>query len=157
MSEILLSIGETQIILADDVVFSGSVLRTIISKFKNQGIDVIGIRSCISSYEGYEYFNKALPLGLKCGILMEKDIIDQICERDFYFGIAGSGISIQKETEILKAPYFLPYGDPVTRASIPEQYKKYFSESCISRSVSLWQEIERLSKRKIIIQELPEK
>ncbi len=88
---------------------------------------------------------------------MEKDIIDQICERDFYFGIAGSGISIQKGSEILKAPYFLPYGDPVTRASIPEQYQKYFSESCISRSISLWQEIESLSKRKIFIQELPEK
>ena len=25
---------------------------------------------------------------------MEKDVIDQICERDFYFGIAGSGISV---------------------------------------------------------------
>ena len=88
---------------------------------------------------------------------MEKDIIDQICERDFYFGIVGSGISIQKGNEILKAPYFLPYGDPINRASIPEKYANYFSLSCINRSLALWEEIEKLSKRKILIKELPEK
>lgn len=88
---------------------------------------------------------------------MNEEIIDQICERDFYFGIAGSGISIQKGTKILKAPYFLPYGDPVTRASIPPESAEYFSESCIKRSITLWEEIEKLSKRKVLIQELPEK
>ena len=51
---------------------------------------------------------------------MSKDIIDQICERDFYFGIAGSGISIKINEEIVKAPYFLPFGNPVERASIPQ-------------------------------------
>mgnify|MGYP003289851811 CR=1 FL=1 len=157
ISELLLSIGSTNIILADDVVFSGSVLKTIIEKFKNYKVQVIGIRTCISSYEGYEYFNKTLPLGLKTKILMSKDIIDQICERDFYFGIVGSGISIKKENEILKAPYFLPFGNPVERASIPQEYAKYFSYSCVKRSILLWEEIERLSKRKILIGELPER
>lgn len=88
---------------------------------------------------------------------MSENIIDQICERDFYFGIAGSGISIKKGTSICKAPYFYPYGDPVSRASIPEKSAKYFSLTCIYRSLYLWQEIERLSKREILIKELPEK
>ena len=157
ISELLLNIGEKNIIIADDVIFTGSVLKTLIEKFKTNGIRVIGVRSCISSYEGYEFFNKTLPLGLKCGILMEKNIIDQICERDFYFGIVGSGISMKKETEIVKAPYFLPFGDPINRASIPKDYANYFSQSCITRSLSLWEEIERLSKRKILVNELPEK
>lgn len=152
----LIYIGETNIILADDVVFSGSVLKTIIEKFKNNGINIIGIRTCISSYEGYEYFNKTLPLGLKTGILMSKDIIDQICERDFYFGIAGSGISIRKEEKIYKAPYFLPYGNPITRASIPKEYANYFSQTCIRRSLQLWEEIKKNSNKKIYIKNLPE-
>ena len=88
---------------------------------------------------------------------MSKDIIDQICERDFYFGIAGSGISIKINEEIVKAPYFLPFGNPVERASIPQDYAKYFSNSCIQRSIALWKEIEKLSNRTILIKNLPEK
>ena len=87
---------------------------------------------------------------------MEKDVIDQICERDFYFGIAGSGISVQTNTQVVKAPYFLPFGNPIERASIPQNAATYFSNSCITRSILLWQEIEKLSKRKIYIKDLPE-
>ncbi len=152
----LKNIGETAIILADDVVFTGSVLKTLIEKFKNNGIKVIGIRACISSYESYNYFNKTLPLKLKCGILMSPNLIDQICERDFYFGIVGSGISVKKGTSIYKSPYFTPFGDPITRASIPKEFESAFSTSCIKRSITLWQEIERLNKRKILVNELPE-
>lgn len=87
---------------------------------------------------------------------MKKDVIDQICERDFYFGIAGSGISVQTGTKITKSPYFLPFGKPVERASIPKEYEQYFSNTCIARSITLWEEIERLSNKKILIKDLPE-
>ena len=150
-------LGIKEIILADDVVFSGSVLKTIINEFKACNINVIGIRACISSYESYICFNESLPLGLKCGYLMSDQVIDQICERDFYFGIAGSGISIIKNNEVLKAPYFKPYGDPVNRSSIPTIEEQRFSLTCLRRSLELWQEIERLNKREIKIKELPEK
>ena len=87
---------------------------------------------------------------------MEENVIDQICERDFYFGIAGSGISVLTGTTVVKAPYFIPFGNPVERASIPQNSATYFSNSCISRSITLWEEIEKLSKRKILIKDLPE-
>ncbi len=87
---------------------------------------------------------------------MTEDVIDQICERDFYFGIAGSGISVRTSTNIVKAPYFLPFGNPVKRASIPIESATYFSNSCITRSILLWQEIEMLSNRKLYIKDLPE-
>ncbi len=150
-------IGKQQIVLADDVVFSGSVLRSIIKLFKENNIEVIGISTCIARKDSYDYFNSTLKYGIKTGYLMEKDVIDQICERDFYFGIAGSGISVTTNTEVVKAPYFLPFGNPVERASIPKESAKYFSDTCITRSISLWSEIERLSKRKILIKNLPEK
>ncbi len=158
ISKYLLDRGIKNIILADDVVFSGSVLRTVINLFKEQNIEVIGIRSAISTSSSYQLFNEILPLGLKCGYLMSEQVIDQICERDFYFGIAGSGIStIGIDKTIYKAPYFIPYGDPVARASIPQKDQITFSKNCLARSIILWEEIERLSKRKILIKDLPEK
>ena len=150
-------LGIKEIILADDVVFSGSVLRTIINEFKACNINVIGIRTCISTNESYEYFNKNLPLGLKCEYLMSDQVIDQICERDFYFGIAGSGISVKRDNEILKAPYFKPYGDPVNRSSIPTIEEQRFSLTCLRRSLELWQEIDRINKRQTLIKDLPER
>lgn len=154
----LIDIGQRQIILADDVVFSGSVLRSVSSKFKNNGIEVLGIRACIATVDSYDYFNQTLLLGLKCGYLMERDVIDQICERDFYFGIVQSGIFVKNsDGDIYKAPYFRPYGNPIDRASIPASYEKLFSIGCIDRSMNLWAEIERLSQKRIFMDDLPEK
>lgn len=144
-------------VLVDDVVFSGNVLRTIISKFENNNIKVVGVRSAISTEEAYESFNKSLEKGLKCGILLGKDVIDQICERDFYFGIAQSGISVKGENgKIYKAPYFKPFGNPVERASIPKAYEDVFSNNCLMRSMYLWKKIEDRTKRQIRIKDLPE-
>ena len=98
-----------------------------------------------------------MPLGLKCGILLNKNTIDQVCERDFYFGVACSGIATKTPEGIIKkAPYFYPYGDPIARASIPKNYAEIFSKNCIRRSIILWQEIERLSNKKFYIKDLPE-
>ena len=149
--------NQRKIFLADDVVFSGSVLKKIISIFNNFGIEVIGIKCAIATKQGYDYFNKTLLYGLETGYLLEEDVIDQICERDFYFGIVQSGISIKKNNLVYKAPYFKPYGNPVERASVPIEYEDIFSESCIDRSIALWKEINRLSKRNIKVSELPER
>lgn len=148
----------SEILLADDVIFSGNVLRTIIQKFSENRIKVLGIRGCISMTDSYEYFNQALPLGLKCGICLGKEVIDQICERDFYFGIVQSGISVKdKNGKISKSPYFIPFGNPVERASIPEKYDRAFSLGCLERSKKLWERIEELSQRDIFVNELPER
>ena len=158
ISETLKESSQTQIVLADDVVFSGSVLKTITQKFKENGIEVIGVRTPISTIEAYEYFNSTMQLGLNCGYLLGTGFIDQICERDFYFGVAQSGISVKAgEGQIYKAPYFKPFGNPIERASIPSEYEETFSDGCISRSLSLWSEIEKLSAKTILMRDLPER
>lgn len=157
ISEKLIQEGSTDIVLADDVVFSGVVLANIIEKFQQNNIHVIGIRSGISTSQAYTKFSQALPLGLKCGYLLEENVIDQICERDFYFGIAQSGISVMEGLEVWKAPYFKPFGNPVERASIPPEFEIPFSNGCIERSISLWKEIEKNSESVFYIRDLPEK
>lgn len=157
ISEKLKANNTFEIFLVDDVAFSGNVLKSIIHNFSQNNITVLGIRVAISTKESYEYFNRHLKNGLKCGCMLEKDVIDQICERDFYFGIAQSGISIVNPIgKILKAPYFKPYGNPVVRASIPTESEDFFSIGCIMRSMYLWHCIEENSKKLVYIKDLPE-
>lgn len=156
LSEILKLQGTREIVLVDDVIFTGTVLRTIKELFSKNGIQVIGIRGAISMEESYQVFNRELPLGLKCGYLLEDGVIDQICERDFYFGIAQSGISVMGEDGIYKSPYFKPFGNPVERASIPKEEEIEFSKGCLRRNIALWEEIEKLSGKSFRIEDLPE-
>lgn len=150
-------LGSRKIVLADDVVFSGTVLRLLIDKLKKYNIEVIGIISSISTEKGYEYFNRTLCNGLKCSILLRDGVIDQICERDFFFGIAGSGIKVRTPRGIYKAPYFKPYGNPNIRASIPKEYESFFSKGCLERSIKMWEEIDRLKGKRTLMKELPER
>ena len=158
ISNLLKANNLEKIVLADDVVFSGSVLTTIINLFKKYGVEVVGIRSAVSTIMSYDKFNKKLPLGIKCGFLLGDNVIDQICERDFYFGIVQSGISvIGDDNSIYKAPYFKPFGNPIERASIPKEYETEFSNGCLERSIELWDEIERLSDKTFFVRDLPER
>ena len=132
------SVKSNKIILADDVVFSGEALRKVISLFEVCGIEVVGIISSIAMEESYEYFNKTLKNGIKCNYVLGANVIDQICERDFYFGVAGSGIMVNGPDGMKKAPYFKPFGNPCERASIPEEFEQSFSRGCLERSLKLW-------------------
>ena len=88
---------------------------------------------------------------------MLEDVIDQICERDFYFGVAGSGIMISTGDGMYKAPYFKPYGNPYERASIPLEYVDFFSRGCLERSLYLWEDMDNIRDSKTKILELPER
>ena len=101
---------------------------------------------------------KNMDRGLKCGYLLGTDVIDQICERDFYLGIAQSGISVVDKKGIMyKAPYFEPFGNPAERVSIPKKYETFFSNSCLLRSLYLWKKIKDNTGRPIYMKNLPEK
>lgn len=146
-----------KVILSDDVVFSGSVLRYIIGKLMEKNIEVVGITCSICLEEAYRYFNNNLQYGIRTNYIMLEDVIDQICERDFYFGIAGSGIMVNTNDGLFKAPYFKPFGNPNERASIPKDCENVFSRGCIERSIALWEEINKLNERSTLIGELPER
>lgn len=145
------------VILADDVVFSGSVLKNIINMFNLYGINVVGVIASICMKDAYDYFNLILKYGIKVNYLMSNDVIDQICERDFYFGIVGSGIMVYRNSRLYKAPYFKPFGNPYERASIPLEFEKKFSLGCLDRSIYLWEEIDRMRNGETMIYELPER
>lgn len=156
LTKLFKSFGIDEIILADDVVFSGSVITQVSNLFASLGIKVVGVVAAISTEDAYKKFNKEMKYGLQCGYLMSEDVLDEICERDFYFGIAQSGMFKCIDGLFYKAPYFLPFGDPVARASVSEDRALMFSMGCINRSLMLWEEIEKNSKKTILMSDLPE-
>ncbi len=156
LAYIFRSRGTKEIILLDDVIFSGSVIKYISDLFNAYGIKVVGACAAISSEEGYEMFSN-LPEKVSCGYLMSKNVIDEVCERDYFYGIAQSGMAMEVDGEIYKTPYILPFGDPVKRASIPEENQEQFSKDCIRLALKFWMETERLSNREIMNYELPER
>jgi len=155
--ENLAKVLPNKIILMDDVIFSGNVIRYIIERFYIKRIEVVSVYSSICSNNAYSYFNTKLKYGVKTNYLMMYDVIDQVCERDFYYGIAGSGIMISINNNLYKMPYFKPFGKPYERASIPNAYEKYFSYGCLNRSIYLWDEIDMKLGRNTLNYELPEK
>ena len=147
---------QDSIILLDDVIFSGSVIDYISKLFSEYNIKVIGAGAAISSNEAYNRFS-TLDKKVKCEFLMMNNVIDEICERDFFYGIPQSGMVKVENGIAFKAPYVLPFGDPVARASCPESKKGYLSKELIQLSLMFWEETQRLSNKIIMNYELPER
>lgn len=149
--------GETEIVIADDVIYSGSVIQKVINLFNQEGIKVKAVISAITTKSAQKNILNNLNIPILSEIILEDTVIDQICERDFYFGITGSGIATRTEDNtIKKAPYFIPFGDPITRASIPESEAISFSNNCILRSLRLWKSIQEITPNFRLIKNLPE-
>ena len=51
IKRIVNNLPSKKIIIADDVVFSGSVLKNIINRFKLYGVEDVGVIASISSYD----------------------------------------------------------------------------------------------------------
>jgi hypothetical protein len=144
-----------EIALVDDVVYSGKSIMEIIKKFRSNGISVPFVFSAINTPESKSRLQQN-GVAIKSSYKID-NFIDQICERDFYFGLPQSGQFVKNQDgTIYKQPYFLPFGNPVKRASIPKNKAIAFSANCMERSIGLWSEIQNLSNRKIDISELPE-
>ena len=145
-----------EVALADDVIFSGESLIKIIDMLNGRGVRVKEVLSAICVEDTLEKF-KSQGIDIKTGILL-KENVDQVCERDFYFGIAQSGMTtMNKFNQVVKTPYFSPFGNPEERASIPSEAVTFFSQGCIDRSIDLWKEMETASGKEILTSDLPEK
>ena len=86
------------------------------------------------------------------------NVLDEVCERDFYFGIAQSGQNVlQQNGVVVKKPYFSPFGNAEDSASVPTEKVTEFSKECLGCSYELWSDIQNNSGRVVTSQDLPEK
>ncbi len=135
-----------EICLVDDVIFSGVLMEKVIKLFSHIGINVPIVCAGIGTQKGISRIldNKRIVTCRK----IYNEIIDEVCERDFYLGIPYSGRSLIG-TENIGLPYVIPFGKPMEWASIPSEVQKDFSKFCINQTIILFEEIQKKSKRKI--------
>lgn len=153
--------------LVDDVIFSGDGIIDVISWFNQRGIKVerviAGISIGNSSKKIISTCNLTNPSLIVESALHFEDVLDEICERDFYPGVPLSGRLIgTKNGENLMpivpeigASYILPYGNPSKWASIPQDRVKDWSYFCLEQTRTLWYIIEKLSSQQILCKDLP--
>jgi hypothetical protein len=138
--------GLTQVALVDDVIFTGDLLERVSGVLENMGIEVPLIYAGIGIGEGID---KLSANGRKVLCVREyPEVIDEICERDFYPGVPLSG-RLVGESDNTGAPYILPFGNPVEWASIPSESQVSFSRFCLNQTIKLFSAIENNSERAV--------
>jgi len=147
----LKTLGIKEVVLVDDVIYSGKGMLWTIDKLKECNINVKSICVGIGVGNGVKRLTE-LNYPVRCVRLFE-EVVDEICERDFYF-IPESGHLRRIGDEDFRVPYFRPFGRPNKWASIPDEEEIVFSIFCIQQNISLFEEIEKCSCKKIFCKDL---
>ncbi len=146
--------GIKEVCLVDDVIFSGVLIERVIKLLSNMEISVPVVCAGIGIQEGIDRIicNKREVICKK----VYEEVIDEVCERDFYLGVPFSGRSLIG-SENVGLPYILPFGKPREWASIPLEFQKAFSEFCINQTVVLFEEIQKISNKKVCCSDIERK
>ena len=149
----LRAIGSCEVTLVDDVIFSGALLERIIEILSKIGIQVPVVCAGIGIAEGIHRINTKRDI--RC-VRTYEEVIDEVCERDFYPGVPLSGRPLAGDGNI-GVPYILPFGNPKSWASIPNEHVETFSKFCLHQTVTLFKKIEQCSERQVLCQNLGRK
>ncbi len=140
-----------EIALVDDVVFSGVLLERIIHCLSKMKIKVPFVFAGIGISEGIDRISN-LRCEIHC-VREYKEVVDEVCERDFYPGVPFSGRLLFGGKNI-GFPYLLPFGNPGKWASIPVEWQESFSRFCIRQTIRLFEEIEKCSNKIVFCHEI---
>jgi len=138
----LQKLEDKKIVLVDDVIFTGDLLTRLVGILAKSGLCVGEICAGVGIDPGIQ---KLQEMGYKVNCVCRyHDVIDEICERDFYPGVPFSGRLLAGEKNI-GLPYILPFGQPGEWASIPDKWQEPLSRFCINQTIKLFRAIEECS------------
>ncbi len=152
--------------LVDDVIFSGEGMVDIVERLNQQGIVVDRIVVGISINNGKNHIlascRTANPSITVESVVHFDNVIDEVCERDFYPGVPLSGRLLGEQiTSGVRAvipetgiPYLLPYSNPKEWATIPAEKSRDWSQFCLRQTRFLWYTIEKLSCATVMCEDL---
>ncbi|MBI3334954.1 MAG: hypothetical protein HY001_00440 [Candidatus Portnoybacteria bacterium] len=143
--------GLREVTLVDDVVFTGELVERIIHCLSRLGIRVPLVCAGIGIAEGIHRINQS-KREVRC-VRRYEEVIDEVCERDFYPGVPFSGRLLAGDGNF-GLPYLLPFGNPGKWASIPTEWQARFSQFCIEQTIRLFERIEKYSNRVVSCAEL---
>lgn len=146
--------GHSEVILVDDVIFTGDQIAHIATDLNNRGLTVKAALSAVAINHGT---NRLLQEGVpSCAVRQYDQVIDEVCERDFLPGAPQSGRTVypfaEKDTGL---PYLLPFGRPESWASIPSTATIEVSAACLDAAICLYQEVERHTGRHLHLADMP--
>jgi len=134
----------TEVSILDDVGFTGDMLVRVIQILRSRGFTINNVYFGIGMKDAIDKLQK---IGCTVSTVREySDVIDEICERDFYPGVPQSGRSINT-LDNRGLPYLLPFGNPIEWASIPPEKALKFSIFCLDQTIQLFAAIEQASGR----------
>lgn len=131
--------NEHEIALCDDVIFSGAYMEYVAGLVKKAGQNFRKIFAGVGVKSGCDRLRE-LGFHVEC-IREYPEVIDVVCERDFYPGVPFSGRTLAGNDNV-GVPYILPFGKPWDWASIPEEWVNPFSRFCIEQTITLFEAIE---------------
>jgi hypothetical protein len=119
------STSEVSVVLVDDVVFSGGVVRTIIHDLADRGVRVERVVAGIAVITSTvcDPFTVCQSLGAELEAVVtfggpgRPCVVDEICERDFCVACPMHGRSFVNLESNVGAPYIAPFGRPADWAS----------------------------------------
>ncbi len=140
--------------LCDDVIFTGAYMEYAASLVKKSGLNFRKIFAGVGVKTGCDRL-RTLGYIVEC-VREYPEVIDVVCERDFYPGVPFSGRTLAGSKNV-GVPYLLPFGKPYEWASIPLEWQQPFSCFCIEQTISLFESIEKESHKKIACRHLGRK
>lgn len=143
-----------EVVLVDDVVFTGALLERVIDLLSKMHIRVPLICAGIGIAEGINRIHST-KREIHC-VRTYNGVVDEVCERDFYPGVPLSGRLLVGGDNI-GVPYLLPFGKPESWASIPPKQAVDFSQFCLNQTKNLFDEIERQSNKLVLCRDLGRK
>lgn len=139
--------------LIDDVIFSGDGTLALAERLIAHGQPVRRVYAGIGIAGGIKKIEEA-GIEVIC-VKTYDDVMDEVCERDFYPGVPMSGRTVLSgDGQHWSAPYLLPMGS-VEWASIQHDRAIAFSASRLICALEMWHGIEEASGRKILASEVP--
>ncbi len=151
------------LVLVDDGCFSGDTLVRIYQLLQKKGYQVAKIIVGLVIDRADNRFVKEYPQVPLVAVREFDNVIDWVCERDFYIGVPLSGRTAgHRENGIIRpcepevsVPYCLPFGNPIKGASIPTDRAVEFSQFMINISIELWDRVSQESDRDVLCRDVP--
>jgi len=151
------------ITIIDDGCFSGDTLFRIFTLMKEKGLDVQKIIVGILIGRAKNRFVQEYPSVALETVYEFNNVIDWVCERDFFVGppLSGRTAGIKENNTIvpcnpgISLPYCLPFGDPIKGASVPTNRVVEYSRFIIDLSVELWLKIGEISDKPVLSRDVP--
>lgn len=159
---------ERSIVFAEDGAFTGSTMSFLLKETSRLGIKVEKIILGILFPKAEEVLKGIFNEDL---VVFEKatEAVDWMPSHDFLPFTPNCGRTVGHQFGVnylptylhdgtsLSMPYIFPYGDPISWAGLPVEKKSAvyeFSRRCLTLTIALFKEIERLNKKHIVISDI---